>query len=92
MCTYVFANVDINQGDFDIYIYIYIYIYGPADFNCLHLKSESVWCLSFQEERLNMNWNGNLDSSVSKNTRLVIWRSEVRILVQVQIFLLKSKE
>ena len=40
---------------------------------------------------MNMNWNGNLDSSIGKNTRLVIWRSEVRIPVQVQIFLFKSK-
>ena len=47
--------------------------------------------LSFQEERLRMNWNGNLDSSIGKSVRLVIWRSEVRIPVQVQIFLLNSK-
>ena len=52
---------------------------------------EGIWHLSFQEERLNMNWNGNLDSSIGKSARLVIWRSEVRIPVQVQIFLLKSK-
>ena len=47
--------------------------------------------LPFQQERLNMNWNGNFDSSVGKSARLVIWRSEVLILALVQIFLLKSK-
>ena len=64
---------------------------GPAYFKFLHVKSESVWHLSFQEERLIINWNGKLDSSISKSARLVIWRSEVRIPVQVQILLLKSK-
>ena len=34
---------------------------------------------------------GNLHSSIGKSARLVIWRFEVRIPVQVQIFLLKSK-
>ena len=48
-------------------------------------------CKPLKEERLNMNWNGNLDSSIGKSARLVIWRSEVRIPVQVQIILLKSK-
>ena len=38
-----------------------------------------------------MNWNGNLDSSIGKSARLVIWRSEVRIPVQVQFFIFKSK-
>ena len=52
-------------------------------------SSESVWHLSFQEERLNMNWNGNLDNSIGKSAG--VWRSEVRIPVQVKIFLLKSK-
>ena len=37
---------------------------------------------------LNMNWT---DSSIGKSARLVIWRSEVRILIQIKIFLLKSK-
>ena len=60
-------------------------------FKCLHVKVESIWHLSFEEERLNMNWNGNLDSSIGKNARLVIWRSEVQIPVQVHIFFLKSK-
>ena len=65
---------------------------GPADFKCLHVKKrESVWHLSFQEERLNLNWNGSLGSSIGKSARLVIWRFKVRIPVQVQIFLLKSK-
>ena len=54
-------------------------------------KVENTWHLPFQEERLQMNWNGNLDSSIGKSARLVIWRSEVQIPVQVQIFLLKSK-
>ena len=54
-------------------------------------KVESIWHLLFQEERLNVNWNGNLDSSIGKSARLVIWRFEVRIPVQVQIFILKSK-
>ena len=38
-----------------------------------------------------VNWIGNVDSSIGKSTRLVIWRSEVRIPVQVWIFLLKCK-
>ena len=38
-----------------------------------------------------MNWNGNLDSSIGKSARLVVWRSEVRIPIQVQSFLLKSE-
>ena len=38
-----------------------------------------------------MDWNGNLDSPIGKSARLVIWRSEFRIPVLVQIFLLKSK-
>ena len=65
--------------------------YRARDFKCLHVKSERVWHLSFQEEYLNMNWNGNLDSTIGKCARLVIWRSEVQIPVQVRIFLLKSK-
>ena len=44
----------------------------------------------FQEEGLSVDWQLNQDSSIAKSTRLEIWRSEVRILVQVQIFLLKS--
>ena len=36
-----------------------------------------------------MGWSGNLDSSMVKSARLVIWRSVVQIPVQVQIFLLK---
>ena len=39
----------------------------------------SVWYLSFQEEHLSKDWGGNLDSSIGKSARLVIWRSEVRI-------------
>ena len=39
-------------------------------FKCLHVKGESVWHISFQEECLNMNWNGNLDSSIGKSARL----------------------
>ena len=54
-------------------------------------KEESIWHLPFQDEGLNINWNGNLDSSIGKSTRLVNWKSEVRIPVQDQIFLLKSK-
>ena len=38
-----------------------------------------------------MDWDGNLDSSIAKSARLMIWRFEVQIPVQVQIFLLKSK-
>ena len=53
------------------------------------LKVESILYLSFQEEHLNVDWSGNLDSSIGKSAMLVIWRSEVRIPVQVQIFLLK---
>ena len=64
----------------------------PAWCSCqFSYPSESVWHLSFQEEYLNMGWNGNLDSSIGKSARVVIWRSEVRILVQVRIFILKSK-
>ena len=58
-------------------------------FRCKELKSQAL--LSFQEKRLNTNWNGNSDSSIDKSARLVIWRSDVWILVQVWIFLLKSK-
>ena len=36
----------------------------PVYFKCLHVKSEGVWCLSFQEEYLNMGWYWNLDSSM----------------------------
>ena len=57
--------------------------------NACMLKVESVWYLSFQEEYLSVDWSGNLDSSIGKSNRLVKWRSEVRIPVQVQIFLLK---
>ena len=57
--------------------------------NSCMLKVESVWYVSFQEEHLSVDWSGNLDSSIGKSTRLVIWRSKVRIVVQVQIFLLK---
>ena len=65
---------------------------GPVVFQLLTCKKvESICHLSFQEERLNMNWSGNLDSSIGKSARLVIWRSEVQIAVQVQIFFLKSK-
>ena len=56
---------------------------------CLHVKSKGVWHLSFQEEHLSMGWGGNLDSSMVKSARLVIWRSVVQIPVQVEIFLLK---
>ena len=52
---------------------------------------ESIWHLPFQEERLSINWNGNLDSSIGKSVRLVIWRSEIGIPVRIQVFLLKSK-
>ena len=38
-----------------------------------------------------MHWNGNLNSSIGKSARLVIWISEDRIPVQVRIFLLKSE-
>ena len=41
-----------------------------SDFKCLHVKSESVWHLSFQEERLNMNWNGNLDRSIGSDLEI----------------------
>ena len=48
----------------------------------------------FQGKNLNLNrdsnWNGNFDSIIGKSTRLVIWRSEVRIPVKDKIFLLKS--
>ena len=52
---------------------------------------ESVWHLSFQEKCLKRSWNGNLDSWIGNCPRLVIWRSEVRMPVHVQAFLLKSK-
>ena len=45
--------------------------------------------LLFQEEHLRMGWSGNLDSSIVKSARLVIWRFVVQIPVQVQISLLK---
>ena len=53
------------------------------------IEIKNVWNLSLQEEHLMVDWGGNLDSSIGKSARLVIWRSEVRIPVQVQIFLLK---
>ena len=59
----------------------------PVYFKRLHVKSEGVWCLSFQEEYLSKGWYGNLDSSMVKSARLEIWRSVVQIPVQVQIFL-----
>ena len=40
---------------------------------------------------LNMSWIGNLDSSIGKSARIVIWISKVRIPLKVQLFLLKSK-
>ena len=57
----------------------------PVYFKCLHVKREGVWYLSFQVEHLNMGWCGNLDSSMVKSARLVIWRFVVQIAVQVQI-------
>ena len=42
----------------------------------------------FQEKILNLNREEHLNG---KSARLVIWRSEVRIPVQIQNFLLKSK-
>ena len=61
----------------------------PVYFKCLHVKSEGIWYWSFQEEHLSMGWCGNLDSSMFKSARLLVWRSMVQIPVQVQIFLLK---
>ena len=58
-------------------------------FQYVFKRLASVWHLSFQEERLNMNWNGNLDSSIGKSARQVIWRSVVRIPVQVRFFSLE---
>ena len=87
-----------------IYIYIYIHThthtYNVSSLHsskfpfqpmlkCLHVKSEGVWYLSFQEKHLSMGWYGNLDSSMVKSARLVIWRSVAQIPFQVQIFLLK---
>ena len=68
--------------------------FSRENFKRLHVESESVWCLLFQEEYLNMGWYGNLDSSMDKNARLDIWTSVVQIPDKVQIFLLKiySKE
>ena len=57
----------------------------PVYLKCLHVKSESVWYLSFQEEYLSMGWCGNLDSSMVKSARLVNWRSVVQISAQVQM-------
>ena len=37
---------------------------------CLHLKSEGVWYLSFQEKHLNMGWCGNLDSSLTRDLEI----------------------
>ena len=51
-----------------------------------------ITSLVFKEECLKRNWNRNLDSSIGKSARLVIWRPEVWIPVQVQIFLLKFKK
>ena len=46
----------------------------------------------FQEKNLNLNRDSNLRSrSIGKSARLVIWRFEVRIPVEVRSFLLKSK-
>ena len=45
----------------------------PVVFQILTCKKvENIWHLSFQEERLNMDWNGCLDGSIGKSTRLVI--------------------
>ena len=57
--------------------------------NVCMLKVESVWYLSFQDEHLSVDWSGNSDSSIGKSAKLETWRSEVRIPVQVKIFLLK---
>ena len=43
----------------------------PVYFKRLHVKSEGVWCLLFQEEYLSMGWSGNLDSSMVKSARLI---------------------
>ena len=58
-----------------------------------------IYKLDFQEKNLNLDrdlnhgspvhWSGNLDSSMVKSARIVIWRPVVQIPVQVQIFLLK---
>ena len=63
----------------------------PVYFKRLHVKSEGVWCLSFEEEFLSMGWYGNLDSSMVKSARLEIWRSVVQIPVQVQILSLENR-
>ena len=76
---------DNKQGSLKMLTYDMIYL------KCLHVKSEGVWYLSLQEKHLMMGWSGNLDSSMVKSARLVIWRSVVQIPVQVQIFLLKTK-
>ena len=60
-----------------------VWVLEPKEFIFIYLIIS--WHLMFQEERLNMNWSGNFDTSIGKSAGLVIWRSEVRI------FILKSR-
>ena len=57
----------------------------------IHFLHASIWNLQtlWSVTLSAICWS--LDSSIGKSTRVVIWRSEVRIPVQVQIFLLKFK-
>ena len=50
-------------------IYKYGFVKHLIYFKRLHVKSEGVWCLSFQEEYLSMGWRGNLDSSMVNMVR-----------------------
>ena len=72
----IIYKLDVQEKILNLVRYVY--------FKCSHVKSESVWYLPFQEEHLSMGWGGNLDSSMVKNARLVIWRSVVQIPVRVQ--------
>ena len=59
-----------------------IFLHSQVTNNCL-----AKWHPCFQEEGLSVDWRLNQGSLIG---RLEIWRSKVQILVQVQIFLLKS--
>ena len=54
--------------------------------NACMLKVEIVWYISFLENHLSVDWSRNLDSLIGGSVGLVIWRSEVRVPVQVQSY------
>ena len=65
---------------------------GLQYFKCLHVKSGKRLAFIVSRGKFEHELEWDLDSSIGKSARLVMWRSELRIPVQVQIFLLKSKK